>query len=834
VPGLGASLGRGGATTALQDLAKADAILIMGSSMAEAHPVGFRFVVAAREKGATIIHVDPRYARTSAMSTIWAPIRSGSDIVFLGALVRHVLENGRYFEEYVRHYTNAPVILPDDFRDTEDLGGIFSGFDEASGRYDDASWRYDPRRRDPDMKHPRCVLQVLKGHFARYTPALVEDACGIGPELFGRIADALCDNSGPERTSAICYAVGWTQHTTGVQIIRTAAILQLLLGNIGRPGGGIMALRGHASIQGSTDVPTLFNNLPGYVPMPRSGSDKHEQGPADDLISYLEKASLKGGPWHSLDAYLISLLKAWYGDAATPANDFGFGWLPRIDGDHSHFAVVNDMMDGKVDGYFVMGENPAIGSQNGRVQRLACARLKWMVVRDLVMIESATFWKDSPEIDTGELRPEEVETEVFFLPAASHVEKEGTFTQTQRLLQFREKAVEPPGDARSDAWFVYELGKRLKAMAAESDDPKDDGLRALTWEYGHDEPDATRVLEEINGRAGDRLLGSASELRADGSTACGCWIYSGVTPSEGRNRARERNPRGYLGHGWGFAWPADRRILYNRASARPDGAPWSERKKLVWWDARQGRWSGLDQPDFYADKPPDYRPGADAVGADAIAGDAPFIMHDDGLGWLFVPRGLADGPLPTHYEPLETVAANTLYPGRATNPLAKRYPRRENRLAEGIDPRFPYVLTTYRLTEHHTAGGMSRWLSHLAELQPAMFAEISPELAAAHGLTHGEWMTIVTMRSAIEARVLVTRRMRPLRVQGRVIHQIAVPFHFGGSGLVTGDAANDLIPIVSEPNVFIHEGKTLTCTVRPGRRPRGAALRTLLGQLGGP
>jgi len=823
VPGLGTSFGRGGATSALQDLSNSDCILIQGSSMAEAHPVGFRWVMQAREKGATVIHVDPRYSRTSAMSDVWVPLRSGTDIVLLGGLIRHVLEHKRYFRDYVVHYTNAAVILREDFQDTEDLDGLFSGW-KGDG-YDDASWRYGPRERDETLRHPRCVFQVLKRHFERYTPEMVTEVCGIRPELFACVADALCDASGPERTAAICYAVGWTQHTTGVQIIRAASILQLLLGNMGRPGGGIMALRGHASIQGSTDVPTLYNILPGYLPMPSPGEQR------SGLRAYLDQNRQQGGGWALIDRYAISLLKAWYGDRATPENDFGFDNLPRITGDHSHFQVVQDMLDGRVEGYFVMGENPAIGSQNGRMQRLALSRLQWLVVRDLVMIETATFWKDGPEIETGELHPDEIGTEVFFFPAATHVEKEGTFTQTQRLLQFREKAVEPPGEARSDASFVYELGRRLKRFAEESGDPRDEALRAITWDYGPGhEPDIEAVLQEINGyRVADRsLVSGAPDLRDDGSTACGCWIYSGVFPEPHRNRALERSPRGLLGHGWGFAWPADRRILYNRASARPDGKPWSERKKLVWWDEAAGRWTGLDTPDFFADKAPTYRPGADARGADAIAGDAPFIMHDDGLGWLFVPRGLADGPLPVHYEPLESVVGNRLHPSRPTNPATKLYPNDVNRLARGVDARFPYVLTTYRLTEQHTAGGMSRWLSRLAELQPAMFAEISPELAAEVGLSNGDWMTIVTLRSAIEARVLVTRRIVPLDVMGRRVHQIAVPFHYGGSGLVTGDAANDLVPVVSEPNVHIHEGKTLTCTVLPGRRPRGPALLTLL------
>ena len=855
MPGLGTSFGRGGATTAQQDLANADAILIMGSSMAEQHPVGFRFVVQARERGGTIIHVDPRFTRTSAMSDIWVPIRAGSDLVFLGALINYVLERGKDFREYVVHYTNASAIIREDFKDTEDLDGLFSGWSETDRKYETDSWLYDgleadrsistesssaahglwgknrggqpmrlvPRHRDPTLQHPRCVYQILKRHFARYTPELVERLCGTPSDQFLRVAEAYTSASGPEKTGAICYAVGWTQHSTGVQIIRAAAILQQLLGNIGRPGGGIMALRGHASIQGSTDIPTLYDIMPGYLPMPNFESGTHT------FRDYITQNGTKTGWWHNIDKYLVSLLKAWYGDAATAANDYGYDWLPRITGDHSHQGYWLDMDDGKMEGLFVFGQNPAVGAPNARLERRALAKLDWLVVRDLVEIETASFWYDSPEVERGELRPDAVKTEVFLLPAASHVEKEGTFTNTQRLLQWREKAVDPPGDARSDLWFVYHLGRRLKEKAARDRRPCNAGLNALTWTYTEEgairEPSAIDVLQEINGRtvADGKLVSGFKALKADGSTASGCWIYSGVFPERGRNRANERESRDALGHGWGFAWPSDRRIMYNRASARPDGAPWSERKKLVWWDAAKREWTGLDVPDFTTTKAPDYKPSEQAEGDEALPGDAPFIMHSDGLGWIWVPIGLRDGPLPTHYEPLESPFTNLLYPHRATNPPADKKERRNNRYVPIGDRRFPHVLTTYRLTEHHTAGGMSRYLSHLAELQPEFFAEISPELARSIGAHHGDWVTIASPRGVVEARAMVTSRMPSLTVHGRVVHQVGLPYHWGTKGLVTGDSANDLIAMSEEPNVRIMETKGLVCHIAPGRRPRGRA-----------
>lgn len=815
MPGLGTSFGRGGATTAQQDLANADAILIVGSSMAEAHPVGFRWVVKARERGALVIHVDPRFTRTSSMADVWVPLRAGSDIVFFGGLINYVLTHDRVFREYVVSYTNAAVLVREDFKGPEELAGFFSGWDPDRGAYDTTTWQYDldeqgRPRRDPTLQHPRSIFQQLIKHFARYTPEMVEGVCGIPREQFLDLADRYTACSGPERTAAICYAVGLTQHSVGVQIVRSAAILQLLLGNMGRPGGGILALRGHASIQGSTDIPTLFDLLPGYLPMPAFG-------PAGgSLDAYVAAHRTRTGWWANTDKYIVSLLKAWYGDVATPANAFGFDWLPRISGDHSHQGYWLDMADGHMDGLFVMGQNPAVGAPNAALERRALAKLKWLVVRDMVDIETATFWKDSPEVASGALKPEDIATEVFFFPAAGHAEKDGCFTNTQRLLQWHEKAVDPPDDCRSDGWFIYHLGRRLKAKAAADAQPWNDGLRALTWEYPvegpHDEPHVETVLAEINGwRTADRTpVSGFADLAADGSTACGCWIYSGVFPGPGENRARGRDARGPYGQGWGWAWPADRRILYNRASARPDGRPWSDTKKLVWWDEATGEWTGLDTPDFARKKPPSYTPPPDATGDAGVPGDAPFIMHADGLGWLWVPTGLKDGPLPAHYEPFESPLANAVYP-RQTNPAADRRERPDNPWAESPDPNFPLVLTTYRLTEHHTGGGMSRTLSHLAELQPALFCEISPELARESGIANGDRVRIVTARARIDARALVTSRIRPITAGGRTIHQVALPFHFGHLGLVTGDVANDLIAMSEEPNVRIMESKALLC-----------------------
>ncbi|SFK14449.1 formate dehydrogenase major subunit [Streptomyces pini] len=852
--------------------------------MAECHPVGFQWVMEAKARGAKVIHVDPRFTRTSALSDVHVPLRAGSDIAFLGAIVNHVLSEEKYFRDYLLAYTNAPVILNEDFRDTEDLDGVFSGLDTEHRTYDASTWQYEGMRaqaasghreqnypdtgggneassdesvdelsgeargeshgsggadlgegkprRDETLSDPRCVFQVLKRHFARYTPELVEEVCGVPRDTFLKVCELITENSGRDRTTALAYAVGWTHHTVGVQYIRTAAILQTLLGNIGRPGGGILALRGHASIQGSTDIPTLFNLLPGYIPMPHAHT-------GTDLDTFVDAEAGKRGYWGNMRDYLVSLLKAYWGQAATQENDFCFDYLPRLTGSHDTYTTVQNQLDGVCKGYFLMGENPSVGSANGRMQRLGMANLDWLVVRDLSLIESATWWKDGPEIESGELRTEDIRTEVFFLPAATHTEKDGSFTNTQRMLQWRHKAVEPSGDARSDLWFMYHLGRIIREKLAGSTDDRDRPVLDLTWDYpvhgDSAEPDAEAVLAEINGFDADGgPLSSYTQLKGDGSTACGCWIYCGVR-ADGVNQAARRKPgeqQNWVAPEWGWAWPANRRILYNRASADPGGRPWSERKALVWWDEEKGQWTGHDVPDFPKKRRPDHVPAEDAEGPDALSGTDAFIMQADGKAWLYVPTGLLDGPLPTHYEPQETPFTNPLY-RQQRNPvrvLGKPHPanRYQPIGAEPGSEVFPYVATTYRLTEHHTAGGMSRWQPYLAELQPEFFCEVSPELAAERGLEHMGWATVVSARSAIEARVMVTDRMSPITVQGRTLHQVGLPYHWGPNGYSRGDSANELLHLALDPNVHIQETKALACDIRPGRRPRGPELLDLV------
>jgi formate dehydrogenase major subunit len=585
VPGLGAGLGRGAATNFLQDLQNSDCILIQGSNFAECHPVGFRWVMAAKERGATIIHVDPHFSRTSAHADIYAPIRVGTDIAFLGGIINYVLQNELYFKEYVQVYTNATAIIRDDFKDAEELEGVFSGLKPDHSAYDTSSWQYKMTEKgesrepteeasskkvtskkgaagyhteqhimsesqegqgllphahpsqiehDETMQHPRCVMQILRRHYARYTPEVVEQICGIPQENFLKIADTLVKNSGRERTTNISYAVGWTQHTTGVQMIRTAGILQLLLGNIGRPGGGIMALRGHANIQGSTDIPTLYNLLPGYLVMPSALREEY------DFQTYMEHNSQDAGWWVHYPEYFVSLMKAWYGDAATEKNDWAYNYLPKVIEDHSDLAMFVTMKDGKMKGFFSMGQNPAAGGVNAGFHRAAMEKLDWMVVRDLYEIETAAYWK-RPGID-----PTKIPTEVIFLPAASHVEKEGSFTNTQRLIQYRDQAMDSPDDARSENWFLTELYVRLKELYKNSTKERDKPIQNLTWNYRREgplqEPVVEDIVKEINGYtvADGKVVKGFTQLKADGSTACGVWIFSGIMPEEGKNLARNR------------------------------------------------------------------------------------------------------------------------------------------------------------------------------------------------------------------------------------------------------------------------------------------------------
>ena len=935
-------------------MADSDCCVFMGSNMAENHPVAFRWPMKAKLKGAKLIHVDPRFTRTSAMCDIYAPIRAGSDIAFLGGLINYVINNERwnteqFFQDFLVHYTNAPMLVSEQFQDTEDLDGVFSGlmqykggvgewpFNGFVGEYNGESWNYagtqvhpqgwlatttlsgeqevgkegqpsahdpgsssaadaatpeggaaktagvkgppfeqlirallqPPPQKDETLKNPHCVFQIVKRHFTRYTPDMVERVTGCPRDVFLKVAETILANSGPDRTTSFAYAVAWTQHTNGPQVIGCCALLQLLLGNIGRPGAGIMALRGHASIQGSTDIPTLYHSIHGYMLHP-SALKNH-----DILARYLATETRPRGYWANLPKFMVSYLKSMYGTAATPENDFGYDWHPKIIGDHSHLAMFSAMVEGKVKGMLLIGQNPAT-SINARLERAGMRRLEWLVVKDNWVHESATFWKNAPEIKSGEIKPADIQTEVFFFPSSQVAEYEGSFTNTFRMLQWHDKAAAPPGDCRNDLWFTHQLAKRLKTLYADSTEPRDVGFQNLTWDFDpdgdealraptaptkgdggavggvtrgsgtasaaagpagvatdqpsgaalvpkmpqHDEgdPDGLKILREINGYysadPGKHVRGFA-DLKDDGSTTCASWIYCGVFPAPGENRAANRKPDppdapSGAQLGWGYTWPANRRIMYNRASADLQGNPWSERKKYIWWDGQQ--WTGYDVPDFALTKPPTAKAQPMGIGLDAHDGTDPFIMLQDGVGSLYVPSGLVDGPLPTHYEPAESPIQNPLYK-QQSSPVLKYWKNPGNMLAPVGDAKYPYVMTTYRLTEHYLAGAMSRWNPWLTELMPELFVELSPELAQEKGICNLDWVRVSSPRSQVRAKALVTRRLRPLHINGKIIHQVGMPWHWGYEGLSTGDIVNELTALVGDPNVSIHEGKAFVCNV---------------------
>jgi formate dehydrogenase major subunit len=543
------------------------------------------------------------------------------------------------------------------------------------------------------------------------------------------------------------------------------------------------------------------------------------------LRDYIATEANATSYWANYPKFMVSYLKSMYGDAATAENDFGYDWHPKITGDHSHMPMFIAMADGKVKGMLCIGQNPAT-SLNAALERKGLRRLEWLVVRDIFLTETATFWNRSPENDAGEVKPEDIATEVFFMPAAQAAETDGSFTNTQRMLQWHFKAAEAPGQCRSDLWFTHQLALRLKKLYADSQLPRDQGIKNMTWDFDPDpghvitpagEPDSAKVLREINGYVTGnprQHLDGFDKLKDDGSTTCASWIYCGVYPAPDQNLAakKEADPPGVNNseRNWGWAWPANRRVLYNRASADLKGKPWSERKKWVWWDGKE--WTGYDTPDFAKTKPPSAPTNYKKIGLDALSGTQPFIMIPDGRGWLYNPSGLLDGPLPTHYEPAESPVRNPLY-RQQSSPVFKYWKRDDNPLSGVADPRYPYVITTYRLTEHYLSGVMSRWNPWLTELMPELFIELSPELASEKGIKNTDWVRISTPRSQIRAKALVTRRLRPFRMGNQVVHQVGMPWHWGWEGVVTGDVVNSLSSMVGDPNVTIHEGKAFVCNV---------------------
>lgn len=776
-----------------------DCALIIGSNAAENHPMSFKWLMKAKEtRGAKIIHVDPRFCRTSARSDIYAPLRSGTDIAFIGGMINYIIQNNLYFRDYVVNYTNAPFIIEDGF-DFND--GLFSGYDPEKRKYDQSTWKYKTDAdgnplKDMTLEHPRCVFQLLKKHYERYDVDTVCKITGTPKELFLKVTETFAATGVPDKSGTILYAMGTTQHSVGSENVRAYAILQLLLGNIGVPGGGINAMRGESNVQGACDMGLLMHVLTGYMNAPTNDPVYA------DLAGYLKKETPKAGFKVNTPKWLVSMLKAWYGDAATKENDFCYDYLPkrRADRNYSHIGLFEAMYDGDIKGLLVFGSNPFVSGPDANKETKALENLDWMVAADLFETETAAFWKKEAGAD-----PKKIKTEVFFLPAAASYEKAGTITNSGRWIQFRWKAVDPVGEAMSDLEIFNILGKKMKEIYKDSTDPKDKPIQDLVWDYPeHDEAKLLdEVQREINGYdlTTGKLMAKFADLRDDGTTSCGVWIYCGMYTEEG-NKTQWRDNSDPSGMGvypkWSFAWPANRRIVYNRCSADPAGKPWSEDKKVIWWE--DGSWTGIDVPDFIvANAPTD------------PDGDKAFIMKDDGKGGLFAV--MADGPFPEHYEPWESPVKNLLSSVQF-NPVAKIWDTPMN--PQGSPDEYPIIGTTYRVVEHWQAGIMTRNCPWLAELMPEAFVEISKELAKEKGINNGDMVTIVSARGKVKAVACVTPRFKPFEMNGKIYHEIGVIWHYGFQGIAKGDPANRLTPHIGCANSHTPEYKAFLCDIYKG------------------
>ncbi|GIN62719.1 formate dehydrogenase-N subunit alpha [Robertmurraya siralis] len=796
VPGLSPSFGRGAMTNHWIDLQHTDCALIMGGNPAENHPISFRWLLKAKERGAKIISVDPRYTRTSAQADLYSPMRSGSDIAFLGGMINFILENQLFHEEYLKTYTNATFIVGDEF-DFND--GIFSGYDEENRKYDKTKWQFKKDEngeiiKDPTLKNPRCVFQLLKKHYSRYDVDTVVSITGASKERFIEICEMYGATGKPEKSGTILYAMGTTQHTVGVQNVRSFAILQLILGNIGVPGGGVNAMRGESNVQGSTDFGLLFDSINGYLEVPTT----------DDatLSAYLKRITPKSGYKVNNPKFVVSLLKAYYGEEATKENDFGFHFLPKITAErnYSHLRLFEAMGRGELEGLFLFGQNPVVGGPNSGKEKEALGKLKWMVAVDLWETETSSFWQNEAGSD-----PSSIDTEVFFLPACSSFEKEGSITNSGRWMQYRWRAIKPKGKSKADLEIIHLLARRLKKLYKGNFTPVAQSISALSWNYGEgDHPEIDLVCREINGydMKTNQLVSGFAGLADDGSTCSGNWIYCGYYPEKGKNLAKRRDNKdtgmgNYLN--WSYAWPMNRRNLYNRASCDSSGKPWSQEKVSIYWDSVKSEWVGNDIPDFGKTTSPDDQNGTNA-----------FIMLADGVAGIFS-TSTNDGPFSEHYEPFESPVLNGLS-SIQLNPVVQFGDQDFN--PKGDSNKFPIIATTFRVSEHWQSGAMTRNQPWLSELMPHMYVEISEELAKEKGIKNREKVLVSSARGEIEAYAMITKRFKPYKLRGKNVHHVGMPWHFGYKGIAKGATANRLTPHVGDANSTIPEYKVFLCDVR--------------------
>jgi len=802
-------------TNTWMDIKNANVILVMGGNAAEAHPVGFKWVIEAKAHNkAKLIVVDPRFNRTASVADVYAPIRAGTDIAFLNGVIRYLLEKDAIQHEYVKAYTNASFIVREDFGFKD---GLFTGYDEKTHKYDKSTWGYEINEMgyanvDESLQHPNCVLNLLKVHVDRYTVGVVSDITGTPKELFLKICEMIASTSVPNRTLTSLYALGWTQHSIGSQNIRTLAIIQLLLGNIGMPGGGVNALRGHSNIQGLTDLGLLSDQLPGYMNLAKDDETTR--------TAYLEKRTPKPlrpaqvNYWYNYSKFHTSLMKAWYGKAATAENDFCYDWLPKVDQVYDGLRAFDLMDQGKMTGYVCQGFNPLASFPNKAKISSALSKLKFLIVMDPLATETSEFWQNHGEFN--EVKPEDIQTEVFRLPTTCFAEEEGSLVNSSRWLQWHWKGAEPPGECRTDIDIMSELFVKVRELYRHENGAFAEPILHLHWPYRLPEaPGPDELAKEFNGYAladipdpkepGKLLakkgqqLSSFAHLRDDGSTASGTWIFCGAWTEAGNQMARRdtTDPTGLgIAPNWAWAWPLNRRILYNRASCDPAGKPWDENRKLIEWDGV--KWTGLDVPDFKVDAAPE-------------SGIMPFIMTNEGVARLFALDKMAEGPFPEHYEPFETpLGTNPLHPQVISNPAARVFENDKAML--GDHKEFPYVATTYRLTEH-----FHFWTKHSlinASLQPEQFVEIGEALAKELGIANGERVKVSSKRGHIIAVAMVTKRIKALAVAGQTVHQIGIPIHWGFTGVAKkGYIANTLTPFLGDANTQTPEFKAFLVKV---------------------
>lgn len=813
VSALAPSFGRGAMTNNWNDIKNANVVLIMGGNPAEAHPVGFKWVVEAKiHNNAKVLVVDPRFNRSAAVADHYAPIRAGSDSAFLLGVINYLLSNNKIQLDYVKAYTNATLIVGEGYQFNE---GLFSGYDEANKKYDRSSWQYELdeqgfAKRDETLSHPRCVYNLLKEHTKRYTPEVVENICGTSKADFLLVCEQLASTCVPDKTATILYALGWTHHTSGSQIIRCAAIIQLLLGNIGMMGGGINALRGHSNVQGFTDIGLLAQSLPAYLALPNDNQT--------DLQTYLKQTTpVAALPdqvnyWQNTPKFFISLLKAFYGDAAQASNNWGYDWLPKWDKTYDCLTQAEMMLNGEINGYIVQGFNALAAFPDKNKACKALSKLKFLVVIDPLSTETASFWQNHGEMN--DVDPTQIQTEVFRLPSSCFAEEEGSIANSSRWLQWHNRAANPPGEAMNDGAILANILLRVRELYRKESGVAPEPLLNMRWDYENPwNPTADEVAKEANGYAVQDIyddagklvlkkgqqLASFAQMRDDGSTAGYCWIYTGCWTEAGNQMARRDNsdPTGQgTISGWAWAWPANRRILYNRASADPQGKPWDPRRRLIEWDGKQ--WRGFDVPDYPTTTPPGSHVG-------------PFIMQTDGLGHLFALQKLLDGPFPEHYEPMESpIGTNPLHKEVVHNPVVRLFKRDAEQLGNHND--YPYVATTYSITEL-----FRHWTKHSllnAITQPEQFVEIGEALAEAKGIKAGDTVRVSSRRGYIQAKAVVTKRLKRLTINGKPVDTIGIPCHWGFEGAARkGFLANTLTPGVGDANSQTPEFKAFLVNV---------------------